>query len=171
MYILLPNFISESCAQAMCSAGVPNDQVVQKIIHTIEQMAQYTAKKEKIIRISNNAKGHPWHFDGCHSNTLGKEGTFVRIQEEDALKNFQGELVENHMGWCHFGASLLLTPPSEYEGGEFQYMDKEGTIQTVKDKHYLGLVFHTAHRTNNPELHRVLPHHPSAKRTVLLVFI
>jgi len=83
--------------------------------------------------IERNPDGHDWHFDTGDSN---------------------------HMPWCRMSASVGLTPPSEFVGGEFQFNDPFEEHRT----HYLDALIYT-----NDQLHRVLPH--EGNRIVLLIFL
>ena len=47
----------------------------------------------------------------------------------------------NHMVWCKFGVSILLSEPTTFKGAELEY--KDGTIIT-KEKHYLSLAIHSS---------------------------
>lgn len=167
---IIKHFISKQEAQHAIQTNDPSS-IGQKMLNYIQQKFQYTPHKKKMIRISTKSTGHPWHFDGCHPEFVGQSGKFTKIENTDLDRVFTSKLVDNHMAWCHYGASLLLSDPKTYEGGMFQYMNKDGSIVSIKDDHYLSLVIHTAHKSNNPELHCVTPSHPLAQRKTLLVFV
>ena len=97
-------------------------------------------------RCETRQQGHKWHFDGC--------------------RLINGEFVDNHMAWCEYGTTALLTPSENFTGGNI-YFEVEGEPQEVKD-HYLNGVIYTAGKFNNPVRHMVEPHR--GKRTVLLMF-
>ena len=88
---------------------------------------------ESYATIERNPNGHDWHLDTGDSN---------------------------HMPWCRMSASVGLTPPSEFVGGEFQFNDPFEEHRT----HYLDALIYS-----NDQLHRVLPH--EGNRIVLLIFL
>lgn len=172
--VLIRNFITpQEAAQIYHSQKY--DSVIPKIVSEIQKVFKVQIPCLSTIphRITFSQKtSHGWHFDGCHPDFVGEPGKFTKLQDPDLPRVYQSELVDNHMGWCRFGASLLLSPPDSYEGGEFQYYDRQGKITSIKDEHYCSLVIHTGHKTNQPELHRVLPFKAKThKRTTLLVFV
>jgi hypothetical protein len=83
-------------------------------------------------RVEDNRHGHPWHFD------TGDGG---------------------HMPWCRWSASVLLSPPDQFSGGEFQFRDPD---QVAGE--YLGALIYSSN-----EEHRVTPH--DGVRKVLLIFL
>ena len=178
MRFVLPNFITAKQAEELVRTK-NTEKVGKKIIKTIAKLFGETPEKltnrHTTIRIEAKARGHDWHFDGCKPKICGKEGAWSKIPEGKLAKTedvFNEELVNNHMAWCKYGASLLLTDPSTYQGGEFEYLNTDGTVKTLQKEHYLALAVHTAGADNSPELHRVLPHKPNPnQRHVILVFL
>ena len=99
-------------------------------------------------RVERKRQGHNWHFDGC--------------------KKVDGQFIDNHMSWCDYGTSILLSPPNEFEGGELEYKNEKGEIITVdKKSHYLSGYIYTGNG-NAPLEHRVTGH--TGNRKVLLMF-
>ena len=110
----------------------------------IKKVQTYIEEKEnvKLILKKQNVNeiqkgGHPPHYDTGYSN---------------------------HMKWCRYSASTLLT--KEYEGGEFVFVDDDDNdIRTItKDEHYMKtLVFDVGNK------HKVNPH-SNGDRKVNLYF-
>lgn len=79
-----------------------------------------------------------------------------------------GHIVHNdkgdteHMTWCTYGASCLLSPPEEYEGGEFFYVKPDAQVRA--EEHYLSVVVH-----DSEQLHKVSSI-KKGDRYVLLMF-
>lgn len=84
-------------------------------------------------RIEQKNDGHTWHVD------TGDMG---------------------HMPWCRLSASIGLSRPDEYSGGEFQFYEPFEEIAS----HFCDAIIYTS-----AEVHRVLPH--DGCRKVLLVFL
>jgi hypothetical protein len=126
-----------------------SSEIVQKIAKRYQKQIddqEFVLKSPSYWRIETRPKGHPWHFDGC--------------------KVINGRFVDNHMAWCEYGTTALLTPPENFTGGNI-YFEVDGEPQKVKD-HYLNGVIYTAGKLNNPVRHMVEPH--KGNRTVLLMF-
>jgi hypothetical protein len=68
-----------------------------------------------------------------------------------------------HMKWCRHSASVLLSPASEFTGGEFYYGSIDIPHVSPHDQ-YLGLSYHSS-----DEKHGVTPH--DGKRVMLLLFM
>src|SRR5262245_19388346 len=61
--------------------------------------------------------GHDWHCDNCRP--VGKEYLPKNfIEKYDEIK-----WEDNHMAWCAYSASMLITPPEEFTGGHLQFFD------------------------------------------------
>ena len=108
-----------------------------------EEIQNYIEEKEgvKLIlrtnRQESRGKGHPPHYD---------TGT------------------ANHMLWCAYSASTLLS--DDFEGGDFIFLDDEDNIieRVSKDEHYQKtLIYDSTHK------HMVEPHH-NGNRIVQLLF-
>ena len=95
-------------------------------------------------------RGCEWHYDGCKT-----------------------DFSPNHMGWCNYSAVMLLTPPENFEGGEYQYVDKDHTKENpniLKDDHYGSLLVYSGAADNDPLLHRATPH-TGGERWMFLMFM
>ena len=84
-------------------------------------------------RVEQKSDGHHWHVD------TGDMG---------------------HMTWCRASASVGLSRPDEYRGGEFEFDNPYRQIAS----HFCDAILYTS-----GEVHRVLPH--TGNRRVLLVFL
>ena len=110
----------------------------------IKEIQDYIEKKENVKLILKNTllnftkkKGHTPHYDTGGSN---------------------------HMLWCRYSASSLLS--NDYEGGEFIFVDEnDNDIRTItKDEHYMKtLIFDVGNK------HKVNPH-SNGDRKVNLYF-
>ena len=154
MRILIPNIITPETAQKLSSTA-PNRSI------TIWDRPEVNAVAEKLFskipetpvlgkpsywRVESNwDMGHKWHRDGC--------------------KEENGKFIPNHMAWCGYSASLLLTDPTTFSGGTFKFDDPP---EEHREDHYLSAVFYSSGAQNEPQLHMVEPY--SGNRTVLLMF-
>ena len=124
-------------------------ELIQKVAKRYQSMVddqEFILESPSYWRIERRPKGHIWHFDGC--------------------KLVNGEFVDNHMAWCQYGTTVLLSDPGEFTGGRL-FFEIDGEPIEVKD-HYLNGICYTAGKFNNPVRHMVEPH--KGKRTVLLMF-
>jgi len=133
------------------SLGIVNifdHEIINKVVTTYQEQVS-----DKLIpefpsywRIESRAPGHEWHYDGC--------------------KLEDGVFVDNHMPWCQYGSTILLSDMGEFTGGQL-YLNIDETVLEVIDSYLTGIIY-TAGKTNNPVKHMVTPHVGS--RTVLLMF-
>ena len=124
-------------------------EIVQKVANEYQKRVdgqEFILKSPSYWRIETRPSGHEWHFDGC--------------------KLINGEFVDNHMAWCQYGTSVLLSDPKDFTGGEL-YFEIDGEPTKITD-HYLNGVCYSAGKFNNPVRHMVEPH--KGNRTVLLMF-
>lgn len=122
------------------------NELAEKIFHLSPSKEKPLLAQPSYWRVEQNwDQGHKWHYDGCK-----KEG--------DAL-------VKNHMSWCGYSASILLTDPSTFTGGTFKF---DNPPESHREDHYLSAVFYSSGAHNEPQLHMVEPY--SGNRTVLLFF-
>ena len=134
------------------SKGMISDfshELIQKVAKRYQSMVddhEFVLQKPSYWRIETRPKGHEWHFDGCK------------------LKN--GEFIDNHMAWCQYGTTVLLSDPEEFTGGDI-YFEINGEPTKIHN-HYLNGICYTAGKYNNPVRHMVEPHR--GNRTVLLMF-
>ena len=157
MRILIPNIITEKEAEKILAIS-PNqsrtiwDQpLINKILSTLTK--QLPPNTEPVLtrrsywRVERNwNNGHKWHYDGCK-----KEGN---------------KFVKNHMAWCKYSASILLTDPSEYTGGTFKF---DNPPAEHKEDHYLSAILYSSGADNDPQIHMVEPY--TGNRAVLLMFL
>jgi hypothetical protein len=87
---------------------------------------------ESYAAVECKSDGHAWHVDTGDSN---------------------------HMPWCQWSASVLLSPPDRFTGGMFQFRNPD-----ADHKEYLGAMIYSSDQE-----HRVTPH--EGVRKVLLVFL
>ena len=87
---------------------------------------------QSYARVENKADGHDWHYDTGDGD---------------------------HMLWCRWSASVLLSPPEDFDGGDFEIAEPRQSF-----KHYLDALIYPS-----SVLHRVTPH--TGIRRVLLVFL
>ena len=139
--------------QDMGKSGAMYSDFSHEIIQKVAKVYQSELDDQELVltspsywRIETRPKGHEWHYDGC--------------KEED------GKLVDNHMAWCNYGSTLLLSPNNLFEGGNL-FFEQEGKEFEIKD-HYLNGVLYSAGKFNNPMKHKVTQH--AGKRCVLLMF-
>ena len=93
----------------------------------------YTLDKPSYIRVECKQSEHDWHIDTGSTN---------------------------HMPWCNYGVSILLTEPEE--GGLFKY--KEPYQEITQKEHYLNAIIHTSDEMHKRDA-------CTGKRTVLLMFL
>ena len=153
----LRNFITEDVKDHLLGKYTRNaryyDFTSDPIIYNIAKA--YQKKVDKGIklhkpsywRVENRIKGHDWHYDGC--------------------KDVKGKLVDNHMPWCRYGTTVLLSDPEKIKGGELSYKDGDKEITIPHRLHYRSAMVYTGGKDNDPVLHKVTPH---SGRFVLLMF-
>ena len=86
-------------------------QTIKKIANAYQKKVddqELILFKPSYWRIEHKSKGHDWHYDGC--------------------KEVDGKLVDNHMAWCEYGTTALLTPPENITGGMI-YIEVNGGPQ------------------------------------------
>lgn len=67
------------------------------LLRLVADRADVSLAAPSYVRVEARVEGHPWHRD------TGTKG---------------------HMAWCEWSGSVLLTPPSEFGGGEFYFRDR-----------------------------------------------
>ena len=98
----------------------------------IDLMPNAKIVEHAYARVEAKPDGHDWHVD---------TGT------------------GDHMPWCGWSASVLLTPPNQFKGGVLQF---DGPLE--EHLHYLGAMIYSS-----DQKHRVTPH--TGARRALLVFL
>ena len=131
---LIPNVIDGKTARAIAShSGHIElfDPLIHPLVRIVQKEHRVSTAHPSYSTVEHNQDGHGWHTD------TGNSG---------------------HMTWCVLTASVLLTPPSSFAGGEFFYRDSENA-----HFHYRDMMIHTS-----DEEHCVRPH--TGERKVLLMF-
>jgi len=115
--------------------------IIEYIFKEIEPYSQYPFKKNSIntyFEVQHREKGHKYHYD-TGSN--------------------------QHMTWCGFSASSLLSNPVEFSGGLVKFDDREIT----PEEHYLSVLAYRSNENEGINGHSVDKH--DGVRVVLLMFI
>ena len=127
------NIITEAEAQSLaCVQRLDFDHpIVSRLVAAIKIAASDAAISDKsYARVERNSDGHDWHADTGDSD---------------------------HMTWCAYSGSVLLT--NDFSGGDFEFFC--GT----RYRHYLDLLTYSS-----DQWHRVTPH-TDGERYVLLIFL
>ena len=107
--------------------------VVAKCVSWIQRIApDASIHAPAYCRVEQMATGHDWHVDTGDSN---------------------------HMTWCAYSGSVLLSKPESFSGGWFEFRNPP-----ARHKHYLDLLTYSS-----DNWHRVTPH--EGERRVLLLFL
>jgi len=88
------------------------DILIEPIIKIIKKIIPIDISKPSYCLVESRSRGHDWHTD---------KGT------------------NNHMSWCKYSASILLTNPDNYRGGHFLTRDK-----IIKKAHYLSMLLYSS---------------------------
>ena len=132
----IPHVITPEEAKTLVSSiktkdNSKNSPIVDKIKGAIEEVINPNWDLPSYTRLQKHPKGHDWHMD-TGSN--------------------------NHMMWCDYGCSVLLT--NTEDSGFLEYRD--GT-KLLPEEHFCGLAIHSSdveHRSEQP-----------GNRAVFLAFI
>ena len=126
-----------------------NLPVIQHCLDLIEQVTGpfIVEHAPSYIALEQTTQGHPVHADGCVYTAKGWK--------------------PNHMAWCKWSASILVSDPALCSGGVVKFQDQSVTPA----EHYCNLYVWSSHPESGytPELHSVTPH--SGCRVVLLFFL
>ena len=122
----IPHVITPEEAETLAVSVVTkdysnNDPIVDKIKKAIESVIKPNWEPPSLTRLERHHKSHDWHID-TGSN--------------------------NHMLWCDYGCSVLLT--NTEDSGLLEYRD--GKI-ILPEEHFCGLAIHSSdveHRTDQP---------------------
>ena len=131
---LLPNVIDDKTSRAIASySGRVElfDPLIYPLVRLVQKDHRVSTEHPSYATVEHKPEGHGWHTD------TGNSG---------------------HMQWCVLTASILLTPPSSFSGGEFFYRDSNNRYV-----HYRDMMIYSS-----DEEHCVRPH--SGERKVLLMF-
>ena len=113
-----------------------NQSIVKKVIEKCSKyIGKCKLKAPSYWNIENRHSAHEWHLD-TGSN--------------------------NHMPWCDYGISILLTPPHDAAGGLFKY--REPDLEYKQSEHYLNAIIHSSDEWHMRE-------ESDNGRTVLLIFL
>ena len=126
-----------------------NLPVIQNLLQAMQQAAgvELVQQAPSYIALEHKTQGHPVHADGCVYTAKGWQ--------------------PNHMSWCKWSASLLVSDPAMCSGGVVKFQD----LSVTPSEHYCSLYVWPSHPDSGhaPELHSVTPH--SGCRIVLLFFM
>jgi hypothetical protein len=154
--IQIENILSEAEAKELQQLKTVNKRshdfksnpIIKKIADTYKvctfQPLQFAEPSYWVIE--TKAAGHDWHYDGC-------------VEEN-------GILLDNHMSWCRYGSSILISDPEDFTGGDLYF--KAGDTEVKVEDHYLKGCIYGAAADNHPVLHKATTH--KGKRKVLLMF-
>ncbi len=132
MIRLIKNVIKPCCASSLAKHVGPHnffDELIEPIVDQVRQYVRVGTQYPAYCVVEANPAGHDWHTDTGNSK---------------------------HMLWCNYSASILLTPPDQFEGGTFHTRDESYT-------HYLDMLLYSSDVE-----HRVDPH--TGDRRALLMF-
>ena len=157
MRVLIPNILTEEEATKILSLSYNRSITIwdQPLINNLLlKLSPHLPPNKTINRTKPSYwrverdwdRGHQWHYDGCK-----KEGD---------------KFIPNHMSWCGYSASILLTPPAQFSGGTFKF---DNPPQEHREDHYLSAVLYSSGADNDPQLHMVEPY--TGNRAVLLMFL
>lgn len=139
MKLVIPNVIDNDDLSTLAKERLNRRQrdwenpVISKVVEALREHTEIEIQEESYWVIESKPKGHEWHVD-TGSN--------------------------NHMPWCKFGCTTLLTNPDTFEGGILHYRDEE-----IEPEQF------TLYGHTSDVEHMVTPSQPVKKRIVLLLFI
>lgn len=124
-----------------------NDSIIHDYIKKIKPYAKYPIKQDSnhsYFEVQSRQQGHKIHYDTGSSQ---------------------------HMMWCGFSSSCLLSDPSLFKGGMVTFTDSGGKNQydLTPKEHYLTGIAYRSVESEGKNKHLVEPH--TGNRTVLLMFI
>lgn len=156
--ILLPNVLSETMVEecrihleeGMHRGGPWDVYPIDHLVEVIRERVPIKLGRKSYWNLECMSKGHDWHYDGCEL-----------------------DFEPNHMAWCQWSAVTLLSPPDEFEGGEFQFWDDDdedsNAPQSLREELYRSLLIYPSGADNDPLLHQATPH-TNGERWMLLMF-
>ena len=159
MILLFDNFINKKEAAILMKFEGKDIEISKHIKKTVIDIVKdkfnVNIKIDIEVFFPTPKHGHPWHCDG--SLPKGKSNSDIndlnRPNYYEPWKNTTW--VDNHCPLREFTATILLTDPSTYEGGELRiYDEKNDKILEFKENHYLSLLIMDSNRTNQ---HMVMP--------------
>lgn len=128
--------------------------------------AVLSAGEASTLQIGRQSFGHPlvarcveWMQTIALDASI-EEPAYTRVERKVDGHDWHRDIGDsNHMPWCVYSGSVLLTPPEGFEGGWFEFRDPH-----ARHKHYLDLLAYTS-----DNWHRVTSH--EGERRVLLIFL
>ena len=132
MFRQIKNVLTDDQAADISSRLGPRDffePKIEALVTIIRQYVRVGTQHPAYCTVEKKSEGHDWHRDTGNSN---------------------------HMTWCTYSASIVLTPPKLFPGGTFHTRDESYN-------HYLDLLLYSSDVE-----HRVDPH--EGDRRVLLMF-
>lgn len=122
---------------------------IQKCLDLIEKITGpfIVDHAPSYIALEQNTAGHPTHADGCVYTAKGWQ--------------------PNHMPWCKWSASVLVSDPALCSGGVVRFSE----LSVTPAEHYCSLYVWPSNLDSGytPALHSVDPH--NGHRVVLLFFL
>lgn len=124
-----------------------NEPIVTNYLSKIEKHSKYKFKNNSeysYFEVQHKPKGHSLHFDTGSSN---------------------------HMLWCGFSSSCLLTKPSSFTNGNVHFQNKDATkkITITPKEHYLTGISYRSRADEGKNAHFVDSH--QGRRIVILMFL
>jgi len=89
-----------------------NEVVIDRCVKEIKKLVEVNTDTPAYCLVEARPRGHVWHTD------IG---------------------TSNHMTWCKYSASILLTKPEEFSGGYFKTKKN-----TYKKDHYLNMLLYSS---------------------------
>lgn len=109
----IKNVISPTQAADLAADVRPRDffePLIEPIVDTVRNHVRVGTQHPAYCVVEKKSDGHGWHKDTGNND---------------------------HMLWCNYSASILLTPPDQFEGGTFHTHDGSYT-------HYLDMLLYSS---------------------------
>lgn len=123
--------------------------VIKQLLDVMQQAtgAELVLGSPSYIALEQKSSGHPTHADGCVHTAKGWQ--------------------PNHMSWCQWSASVLVSDPALCSGGVVRFSE----LSVTPAEHYCSLYVWPSHPDSGytPALHSVDRH--NGYRVVLLFFM
>ena len=135
MRLVIPSCLPASKAKRIATTlGLRDlyEEDIQPLTDIALSATKSSTRHPAYCEVQRQAQGHEWHCDTGNND---------------------------HMKWCTHTATVLLSPPEDYQGGGFYF---EGDEQPADS--YLSMLIYSSN-----QMHRVLPHR--GDRRVLLMFL
>lgn len=128
----IPKVLSKTKAQTigkLIAKREFTEPLIEPLVHRVSSIVDISLAHPAYAKVEHKHDGHPWHTDTGN---------------------------QQHMSWCRWTATVLLT--DTFEGGELFFRNLKGPVDN-----YLNLLIYSS-----DEEHRVNPH--EGDRHVLLMF-